>query len=272
MIFIFLHSLVSAIAQPGPGGNSWGGNVGGNTLSGGSNNKLLKVKLFLEGPFNGTQMNSALYSLGLLPANQPFNIPPWNYAGTESVTVFPPQTVDWVLVDLRDAPSAEWATPATRLPGWPKAFLLNSEGYITGFDGYLPGMGNPTISHQLFIVIRTRTHVDVMSASGLGLSNDQYVYDFTDNASKAYGGLSVVKNLAPGVYGLMAGDADADGNVFTSDYNIWSAEFGSSNVYSPADFDYDGHVFTSDFNLWSASFGISWPINRPFIPKDLIGN
>lgn len=258
---LLILGILHATAQPGPGGNSWGGNVGGNTLSGGSSNKLLNVKVFLEGPFSGSGMNTQLYSQGLVPAAQPFNTAPWNYTGTESVTLFPPNTVDWVLVELRDAPSAMAATPTTRLPGWPKALLINSEGYLMGFDGYKPGIGNPTISQQLFIIIRHRNHMDIMSATGLTLSNDTYFYDFTDSPTKAWGGTGALKEISAGVYGMIGGDADADGQILSSDFNSWSHDFGEAGDYLPTDFDLDGNVLTSDFNLWSYSFGYSWPVN-----------
>ena len=38
----------------------------------------LELKVFLEGPFNGTEMSAALNSDGLIPLTQPYNIAPWN--------------------------------------------------------------------------------------------------------------------------------------------------------------------------------------------------
>ncbi|MCD4788919.1 MAG: hypothetical protein K8R37_02875, partial [Bacteroidales bacterium] len=47
------------------------------------------LSVFLEGPFNGTDMNTDLYDLGVLPNNQPYNVAPWNYDGTETITAPP---------------------------------------------------------------------------------------------------------------------------------------------------------------------------------------
>ena len=44
----------------------------------------LDVKVFLEGPFNGSDMNTDLYSEGVMSLIQPYNAAPWNYEGTET--------------------------------------------------------------------------------------------------------------------------------------------------------------------------------------------
>src|SRR5690606_4603130 len=60
------------------------------------------VKLFLEGPFNGTDMNTNINAI--LPDTQVYNVAPWNYMGTEQVASMPnADVVDWVLVELRQA-------------------------------------------------------------------------------------------------------------------------------------------------------------------------
>ena len=65
----------------------------------------LELKVFLEGPFNGISMDTELNVHNLLPLTQPYNVAPWNYAGTEQVGSIPnPEIVDWVLVELRETP------------------------------------------------------------------------------------------------------------------------------------------------------------------------
>ncbi len=62
----------------------------------------IDLSVFLEGPFNGTDMNADLAGLPDFPLAQPFNTAPWNYAGTESVLSVPnADVVDWVLVEMR---------------------------------------------------------------------------------------------------------------------------------------------------------------------------
>ena len=76
-------------------------------ISDGSSGVNLDVNVFLEGPFSGTQMTTGLNQANMLPLGQPFNTAPWNYDETEMVTAIPNgNAVDWVLVELRDAPDA----------------------------------------------------------------------------------------------------------------------------------------------------------------------
>ena len=52
-------------------------------------------KVFLEGPFNGTDMNINLSGITGFPLSQPYNAMPWNYIGMESVLIVPTNVVDW---------------------------------------------------------------------------------------------------------------------------------------------------------------------------------
>jgi hypothetical protein len=236
--------------------------------------RALLVNILLEGPYNGTAMAVALNNDDLLPLNQPFNINPWFYTGSESVTNFPATVVDWLLVELRDADAPQNADETTTLAGWPKALLLDDEGNILDLDGNPEQFVN-TAQDNLYIVVRHRNHLDVMSSEPLVLSGNTYIYDFTDAITKAYGSAMGYKQIASGVFGMVAGDSDADGAIFTSDYNRWAAVFGNTLIYLAADLDMDGQVFASDFNKWAINFGTN-PSNTvicPFksqVPKKII--
>jgi hypothetical protein len=220
--------------------------------------------VYLEGPFNGTDMNTDLQAAGVIPTTQPYNIAPWNYAGTESVTSVPAGVVDWVLVELRDADLPENATPSTKLTGWPKAFFLKSDGQIVDLDGSsLPNIGSPTITNNLFIVVRHRNHIDIMSSAGATLTGNNYTYDFTTGIGQAYGGSAGYKQIGTSAYGMVAGDGDGDGASSTSDFNAWTTDFGFSNVYNSQDFDFDASVQLSDYNQWTINFGFNNPVNAP---------
>lgn len=100
----------------------------------------VNINVYLEGPFFDGQMLSDLNKSKLLPLSQPFNVPPWNYNGTESVSSIPSgNVVDWVFVELRNGLSPDSATSASAF-GKQAAFLLNS-GKVVGTDG---------ISHLVF--------------------------------------------------------------------------------------------------------------------------
>jgi len=230
--------------------------------------KELNVLFFLEGPYNGTFMNIDLVTNNLLPNNQPYDGAPWNYAGTESVVTFPANVVDWVLVELRDASAPELAIPSTKLAGWPKAMFVRTDGQLIGLDGSLPNIGNPAVANNLYIVIRHRNHIDIMSATGLVLSGNTYSYDFTGSVNQAYGGSLGYKLLDGGACGMASGDMDADGKVFASDFVEWATDSGLGDIYSLGDLDFDGNVFASDFVLWAGNSGLDYPVEtvQPDVP------
>ena len=98
------------------------------------NTFYVKLNVFLEGPFNGSQMLTDLNKAQLLPLDQPFNTPPWNYDGAESVATIPNgNIVDWVYVEIRNALWPDSATSETTF-GRQAAFLLNS-GKVVSTDG-----------------------------------------------------------------------------------------------------------------------------------------
>lgn len=216
---------------------------------------MVSLKTYLEGPFNGTQMSTALNQAGYLPLNQPYHAEPWNYTGTESVTAIPgPDIVDWVLVEYRDAPSASQANSLTTI-GKQAAFLLNN-GHIVDLDGSSPLTFGSTLFNQLFAVVRQRNHLSVLSANPLNVSGGNYNYDFSSGESQVYGGGLGHKELSPGIWGMMSGDGDANEQVNNSDKNsVWQLQTGTSG-YKSGDFNLDGQVNNTDkIDKWRPNTG-----------------
>ncbi|RKY52118.1 MAG: hypothetical protein DRP93_08695 [Candidatus Neomarinimicrobiota bacterium] len=111
-------------------------NDGGNLVFWDDMDIELEMTVMLEGPYNGTDMNTDLNAMGLIPLTQPFDVNPlavWYHTGTESVGSIPPNVVDWVLVQLRDANDAASADNGTVLIQR-AAFLLN-DGSVVDLDG-----------------------------------------------------------------------------------------------------------------------------------------
>lgn len=226
----------------------------------------LDIALFLEGAWQqGSNMRSDLNSAGLIPRAQPYNAAPWNYAGNETATEIPAGVVDWILVELRDAPTADQATPATVVEGWPKAMFLRNDGSVADTNGNVPAYTFSNISDSLFVVIRHRNHLAVMSSHGMTFANNIYQYNFSTGITQAYGGGEGYKELEVGIFGMVAGDAEADGSIFMSDRTLWRAALGTTSLYHATDFDLDGNVFMSDRTLWRANLGISNPITGIFL-------
>lgn len=217
----------------------------------------LDLKVFLEGAYTfGSQMQTSL-NPSLIPLDQPYNSSPWNYTGDESVTSIPNiDIVDWVLVGLRDAATAAGATSATTI-AQQAAFLLK-DGSIVGLDGasrlIFDNIYNYDINDDLFVVIQHRNHLGIMSANGLIKSDRYYAYDFSDAAAKNYGGALGIKQLetfGTQVWGMMAGDGDANGTINNDDKTSFWSIFTGQSGYLSSDYDMDGQTDNQDKNqMW----------------------
>lgn len=204
----------------------------------------VSLKVFLEGPYFQTGMNTALNPI--LPLSTPYAGFPWFATGGESVSAIPgADIIDWILVELRDAPSASAATQSTVIAA-KSAFLLN-DGSIVNLDGTSSlNFGNITIQQSLFVIIWHRNHLAIMSANPVLMQGNTYHYDFTDAAGKAY--LNGQKELSTGVWGMIAGDTDASGEINAADKaSGWLIQAGYSG-YLSSDLNFDRQVHHSDKN------------------------
>jgi hypothetical protein len=213
----------------------------------------LQMVAFLEGTYNGTDMDTDLRDAGLLPLSQPYNAPPWNYTGTETVGSIPANVVDWVLVELRDADSGAGATGATVIDTR-AAFLLN-DGKVVDLDGISSLQYTISYDKKLFPVIIHRNHLDVMAATNLVRdAAGECTKDFT-LAGNAYGGGNAQKELSPGIWGMFGGDASGSNVIAQYDIAIWELVAGTSG-YSGNDMDMNGQIDNNDKNdLTIPNFG-----------------
>lgn len=206
----------------------------------------LDLNVYLEGPFTGNMMTTGLNAAAEIPLMQPFNTEPWNYNGNESVTAIPnTAVVDWILVELRDAPNAATATSVTTIVR--KAAFLLSNGKITGLDGSSNLQFSNSIVNELFVVIWHRNHLGILSAYPLNWTNYVYPYDFSNDADQIYGDFSGHKEIAPGIFGMIAGDSDANGLIDAADKSNWTIEAGLSGYFS-SDFNMDAEINNADKN------------------------
>jgi PKD repeat protein len=204
------------------------------------------LKVLLEGPFNGMGMSKGLNDQLLIPLSNPYTSPPWNHLNTEGISA-PPESnvVEWILVEFRDAPSAALAVPSTTI-GTYAALLLNNGDIVNPYN-YGPLYVNYEIINDLFAVVYHRNHLAIMSAVPLNESSGNYTYDFTIGPNQAYG-TAAQKDLGNGVFGMYAGDINADGTVDTLDKNpSWATEAGKSG-YMPSDCNLDGQADNLDKN------------------------
>ncbi|MFU8844602.1 MAG: lamin tail domain-containing protein, partial [Bacteroidales bacterium] len=241
-----------------PGTNGTGQNLTSDDLF------QLDLKVYLEGAFDAvnTIMSSSLNIEGYLPSNHPFNpslpyygnnAPRWLYGGTGTAISLPANAIDWVLVELRDATTpgtATSATSSTKKPG-----LLLADGSIVALNGISPLGFNAVFNDLMFIVVWSRNHLSIMSAAGIADPTGTVSWDFTTAAGQTFGA-NGSKELTPGVWGMFAGDVNADGIVNDADKSPagWKTEVGEQG-YLGSDLNLDSQSSNVDKNqFWLPNY------------------
>jgi len=205
----------------------------------------LDVLVYLEGPFEAGNMNTNLYNDGLIPLNQPYNVSPWFYAGTEGVASIPNNVVDWVLIDLRDATSASNASPGTSVE-IQAAFILDN-GSVVGLDGSSVLQFTASIINDPYVVVWHRNHLGVLSAFPAAESGGVYTYNFSTAISQAHGSGLGYKLIDSGMYGMAGGDVNGDGIINDTDKDLWAGQAGIKG-YKNTDLDMNTQVNNNDKN------------------------
>ena len=121
-----------------------------------SNSVSINIKLFLEGPFNGTDMNATLE----VDPNSPYSEDPETLI---SIPIIPGnEVVDWVLVQLRDK------TDESIILQSQSAFVLE-DGSVVELDGSSPvSFAFPADSY--YISVKHRNHLAVMSNTSIPIN------------------------------------------------------------------------------------------------------
>lgn len=230
------------------------------------------TKIFLQGAYNSglgrhkdvsTTWASVLNTKAL---NQPYNVAPFNYSGTESVssgfftsTAATTDILDWVLVELRDE-----TTPATVIAR--RAVFVREDGQLVDLDGTSPVSFPGVNNGRYYVVIRHRNHLSIRSATPIVFSSGvamSYV-DFGKGQPQAFQDGTITSNAAlkdldGGItFSMWGGNANSNTNVrFTGLNNdagiILSALGGNqaailSSAYNNADLNMDGTVRYTGLN------------------------
>jgi len=132
------------------------------------------------------------------------------------------------------------------------------DGEIVGLDGSTGALqcASTTITNNLFVVIWHRNHIGIMSAFPLTEAAGVYSYNFTTGSGQAYGGVLGHKEISAGIWGMVGGDGDANGQVGNPDKNdVWALQAGLSG-YQNGDFNMDIQVNNLDKNdVWAPNGG-----------------
>ena len=217
----------------------------------------VSLKVFLQGPYSGGSMTTSLQDpspfLGnqpIIPLAQPYNVSPWNYGsnaneGGETLSAIPPTMTDWVLVEASTGGST--ATVVER-----RAAVLLSDGTIVDTDGVSAvSFSNIMAGTAYYFIVRHRNHLPIRTANAIVPSGT--TYDLTNGNDILAGGPPQMLDLGGGTYGMFAGNVDGNGQINTTDYDIWKAENTLFFNYFDGDIDMNKFVNTTDYDVWKAN-------------------
>lgn len=212
----------------------------------------LNLTVLLEGGYDlyMGNMTNKLYKRAVLPKGQPYSGSPWNYPGTEGSgwvqSDYPGETVDWVLISLRETldPETEVARGAA---------VLLRDGSISSFDVDLT-----TSKNQLYVMIEHRNHLPIISAQPISIINKTITYDFTQQNSYHSGGFG--QKLIGATWMMYGGNSDQKGvsiyDINATDKAFWETVNGWFGVYNPGDYNLDGDINGADRIIFNYNNGI----------------
>lgn len=107
----------------------------------------VKMKIYLEGPYDSGNMNTDLQTLGYLPLKSPYD--------TTTVSSIPADVVDWLQLELRTAADGSG-------DNFTKSAFLRNDGMVLDLNGSETIAFNAP-QNNYFILVRHRDHLSVMS-------------------------------------------------------------------------------------------------------------
>ncbi len=209
-------------------------------------NTSARVKLMLEGYFDNStnSLKTSLLDNNLLPADQPFSEPPYNLGQGITVSSFPNNSVDWLLLELRDENDIQTVIVQ-------KPVLINSDGTIVDLTGNELITFEDVEDGNYYIAVFHKSHLPIISNAAQPLSSDPPIFDFSASEETTMG--NDQQKSINGQYFMVSGDFDGNGIINSLDFNLWKQSGAAVNSYSPADADGNGIINSLDFNLWKAN-------------------
>jgi hypothetical protein len=196
------------------------------------------IKVIIEGAYSGGQMTTLLNTSGNIPLSQPYNVNPWKYSGTESVSSIPSNVVDWVLVELRTT---------TTTTAYKRAAFLKNDGRLVDIDGVSPIKFSNAIAGLYYVVINHRNHLPLMTANKVDVNTNPVLYDIRSSQSQAYG-TNAMKDLGGSVFGIYGGDTNGSNTIDATDRSsVWNNK-NTSGLHSD-DINLNGTVEATDRSI-----------------------
>ncbi|MFO7979064.1 MAG: hypothetical protein R6U64_10435 [Bacteroidales bacterium] len=125
--------------------------------------------------------------------------------------------------------------------------VLRREDVPLNCDGTCSFMLGKQLHDTYYLVVRHRNHLTAVSATPVQVGDGQVHYDFTRGPDQETGSL---RELSPGIWGLVAGDINQDGRVDDLDRDAIERGFRATlQGYLPEDVNGDGLVDLADREL-----------------------
>jgi hypothetical protein len=207
---------------------------------------ILKIKLspiaFLQGSLatSGTTiMDDSLRSNNLLPTTSPYTdaitceASVFNATGNDAI-------IDWIWVTLRDKNDRTVILAS-------QSALLQADGDIVDTDG-VSSLKFILPNDDYFVAVNHRNHLGIISSSTIALNtNSSITVNLSNSASSVFGGTNSVVDMGNGLFAMISGDFDENGQIQNIDTNAITQFLGVSG-YSKADLNMNGQVQNSDIN------------------------
>jgi hypothetical protein len=198
------------------------------------NQQGVNLTLFLEGLYNTTtnQMNKT-----------------HDFDGSNTVPKYPGTIADMITVELRD-------------PNNYDAVILQVNNIPLHQDGSAGFSIAEPLSGSYYITIKTRNHLETVSAMPVSFDGLAITYDFRNAASQAFG--NNMKYLEPGICGIYAGDVNQDGIINLSDRQLINDQYlVTTRGYFPTDINGDGIINLSDRQIANDAYLQTITANTP---------
>jgi hypothetical protein len=199
--------------------------------------------VFLSGNYNSASntFSNGLKTSNLIPLTQPYFSAPFNYNGTESIANIPSDTVDWVLVEVKNSSGTTIQT---------KAALLKSDGTIVDptIAANTLSLPNITTTGAYKIIVRHRNHLAIATNANINITaGASTTFDFTTNLNVK--GNSQLPLGTSGKYGMRNANLNGDDRINATDKTIAGTTTDAVNLYSPRDVNLDGIFNATDKTL-----------------------
>lgn len=186
------------------------------TFTGSPGNKILNIKIFLEGLYNGS---------GTMRQAQ-------GIAGNQ----FPGTTADQITIELHSS-----------VPGQYASVIFSAQNTDLSTSGQASVKVPIAFNGSYYITVRGRNSITTVSGSSVSFTGNLINYDFSTSAAQAYG--NNMRDVG-GVFVIYGGDIDTDGSVGIADMGLVDNASAAFTVgYVPEDADGDGSVGIADMGL-----------------------